>query len=218
MIYIKKLFIIMTIIISINVFNGCSKSIDEIKTDVENKENQSDSSVETNENVQSSNIYQAEEFDIKLSNGNELVYEGSDIFKYALNSEKEEIKCERHFPIYKFDTLDELEKFKNKFNYMHSMNYNHEEVPAFNDVTKKYEEIFFEENTLLLVYVEAISGSLRYWVNSVYCDNESLCIYIEQSNNPEWCTDDMAGWFITVAVADSLVEKCIVFDAIFVEK
>ena len=76
-----------------------------------------------------------------------------------------------------------------------------------------YDETFFDENTLLLVYVGANSGTYRFGVSSVFCAENSFCIHIEQTNNPEVVTDDMAGWFITVAVPDSMVENCTEFDA-----
>ena len=73
---------------------------------------------------------------------------------------------------------------------------------------------FFEENTLMLVYVTAYSGSYRFGVNSVSLDGGSFCIYVEQTNDPEVGTQDMAGWFITVAVPDSTVAGCTGFDAV----
>ena len=47
----------------------------------------------------------------------------------------------------------------------------------------------------------------------VYCDGKSFCVHVQQINNPKIHTDDMAGWFITIAVPDSMVETCTEFDA-----
>ena len=47
----------------------------------------------------------------------------------------------------------------------------------------------------------------------MFCDGDSFCIHVEQTNNPEVVTEDMAGWFVTVAVPDSMVENCTEFDA-----
>lgn len=65
----------------------------------------------------------------------------------------------------------------------------------------------------MLVYVGANSGTYRFGVSSVFCAENSFCIHIEQTNNPEVVTHDMAGWFITVAVPDSMAENCTEFDA-----
>ena len=154
-----------------------------------------------------------ETFDITVSYANwgEL----NEIYSKALNIDKMAISSVRHLPIYKFDTLAELEQFKNDVKYVLSIDQSYDEAPSFNDATSKYGDDFFADNTLMLVYVEASSGSFRYGVNSVYHADGNFCIHIEQTNNPEIGTDDMAGWFITVAVPDSMVADCTTFDADF---
>ena len=154
-----------------------------------------------------------ETFDITVSYANwgEL----NEIYSKALNIDKMAISSVRHLPIYKFDTLAELEQFKNDVKDVLSIDQSYDEAPSFNDATSKYGDDFFADNTLMLVYVEASSGSFRYGVNSVYHADGNFCIHIEQTNNPEIGTDDMAGWFITVAVPDSMVADCTTFDADF---
>ena len=150
-------------------------------------------------------------FDITVSYANwgEL----TEIYAKALNTEKMAMSSVIHLPIYKFDTLAELEQFKNDVKDVLSIEQGYDEVPSFNESTAKYDESFFAENTLMLVYVEATSGSYRYGVDSVYHADGNFCIHIKQTNNPEIHTDDMSGWFITVAVPDSMVADCTVFDA-----
>ena len=139
----------------------------------------------------------------------------SQIYTKALNTDKMMISSVRHLPIYKFDTLVELQQFKNEVEEVLSIDQRYDEVVSFNEATAKYDEAFFEENTLMLVYVEASSGSCRYGVREVYNADGYFCIHIEQTNNPEVHTDDMAGWFVTVAVSDESVADCTVFDADF---
>ena len=69
----------------------------------------------------------------------------------------------------------------------------------------------------MLVYVEATSGSYRYGVDSVDCVDGNFCVHVKQTNNPEVGTEDMAGWFITVAIPDSMAAECTVFDADFLQ-
>ena len=123
--------------------------------------------------------------------------EGYEIWLGALNKETFYESKVAHLPIFKFDTLAEFESFEG----------------AVNENTAKYDEAFFEDNSLLLVYVAASSGSYRYGVSGVYCNEGVLCVHIEQTNSPKIVTDDMAGWFITVAVPDALIENVTVFDA-----
>ena len=131
-------------------------------------------------------------------------------------------ECEKEVPAVKnciifcaaeFDTLAELERFKNDVKDTLSIDQRYDEVPSFNDTTAKYDEAFFAKNTLMLVYVEAGSGSFRFGVDSIYHADGCFCIHVTQTNNPEVVTDDMAGWFITAAVPDNTIQNCSEFDA-----
>lgn len=161
--------------------------------------------------IQSPGTPADEAFDIAVANTDWT--DGSEIYLKALNTDKMTESSVLHLPIYKFDTLEELEQFKISFGKELDMEYGYDEVPSFNETTANYDETFFEENTLMLVYVSANSGSYRYGVNSVFCNGNSFCIHVEQLNNPEAVTCDMTGWFITVAVTDRMIEDCVEFDA-----
>ncbi len=154
-----------------------------------------------------------EAFDIAVS------YAGwtkeSEIYLGALNQSTMVDSSVQHLPIYKFSTLEELEQFKLSFGEVLRMDYGFDEIPSFNDTTAKYDETFFGENTLMLVYVDANSGTYRFGVSSVFHEGNTFCIYIKQLNVPETdVTADLAGWFITVVVPDSMVENCVEFDAV----
>lgn len=135
------------------------------------------------------------------------------IYFSALNNDKFAISSVQHLPIYKFDTKNDLDNFKQFFGEILSVNQSYDEVPSFDDATVEYDESFFSENSLILVYVPASSGSFRFGVREVYCDGKALCVHVEQTNSPEICTDDMAGWFITVPIEDALIKECEIFDA-----
>lgn len=162
----------------------------------------------------------AEAFDITVSYAN---YTGDDrIYTSALNTQKiyTYISSVRHLPVYRFDTLSELERFKENFGNVLTMDRGYNEIPSFREVTAKYDNTFFAENTLMLVYVTASSGSYRYGVESVFCDGQTLSVQVEQTNRSSIGTTavtcDMAGWFITVAVPDSMAAGCTAFDAAMV--
>lgn len=65
----------------------------------------------------------------------------------------------------------------------------------------------------MLVYVAANNVTHRYGVNSVFCNGTVFCIHVEQTNNPESVDTAMSGWFIIVAVPDSMIKNCTEFDA-----
>ena len=154
-----------------------------------------------------------EELDVAVSYANWT--DTQELYFGALNRDKLAISSVKHLPIYKFDTPKDLEQFKLNFGEILTMDHGYDEVPSFHETTAQYDEAFFEKNTLMLVYVATNSGSLRFDVSSMYCDDTSLCIHVKQTNNPEVVTEDMAGWFITVAVPDDMVERCDEFDADF---
>ena len=135
------------------------------------------------------------------------------IYDNALNASKLNDSNPWNLPIYKFDTLSDLEKFKSDFGGENGFNYGWDEVPSLNEATMHYDEYFFERYALLLVYVDASSGSYRFGFKDVTINDTYFCVHVEQTNNPEIFTGDMAGWFITVAVPDSMVANITEFDA-----
>ena len=197
----NRLIALVLVLVCVLGLVGCNTTIPSASTPVEKPTNK----------VQSGGTPVEEAFEIAVSYANWT--EESEIYFGALNKEKMVISSVQHLPIYKFNTLKELEQFKLAFGEVLTMDSGYDEVPSFNDITTNYDETFFDENTLLLVYVGANSGTYRFGVSSVFCAENSFCIHIEQTNNPEVVTDDMAGWFITVAVPDSMVENCTEFDA-----
>ena len=137
----------------------------------------------------------------------------TNIYDNALNASNINDSNHYNLPVYKFDTLSDLEKFKSDFGGENGFNYGWDEVPSLNDATKNYNEDFFEKYTLMLVYVEANSGSYRFGFKDVTIDGNYFCIHIEQTNKPQVYTEDMAGWFITVAVPDSMIANITEFNA-----
>ena len=129
------------------------------------------------------------------------------IYDNALNASKLNDNNPCNLPIYKFNTLSDLEKFKSDFGGENGFNYGWDEVPSLNDATKNYDDHFFERYTLMLVYIEASSGSYRFGFKDVTIDGNYFCIHVEQTNNPQGGKEDMAGWFITVEVPDNVIEN-----------
>ena len=137
----------------------------------------------------------------------------SSIFTECLNLNKMSINGEIHCPIFKLNTKKEFDDFKTKYGDVLYMNSRYDDVLSFKDATAKYNDEFFKEQTLFVIYVTANSSSYRYEVDSIYCDGNSFDVHVKQANNPEAVTMDMAGWLITVAVKDDTVKNCTSFDA-----
>ncbi len=142
------------------------------------------------------------------------------LYSGALNADDLLGYGDRHFPIYKFDTLEELTQFKDSLENPERLStslYKYDGIPSFNEATEQYDETFFSENALLLVYVVASSGTYRFAVDAVTGDGGSLCVHIAETTHAEIVTDDVSGWFITVAIPDSAAAGYSEFDAVLTE-
>ena len=152
-----------------------------------------------------------EDLDIYLSFANYT--DANEIYFGALNRDKFSINSVKHLPIYKFDTLAELEQFKKSFKNILTFDSGRDEVLSFNDNVSKYDEEFFKENTLMLVYVGTNNSTHRFGVNNIYCEGEAFCVHLEETTKSETVDCAMSGWFLTIAIPDSEIFKCTVFDA-----
>ena len=132
----------------------------------------------------------------------------------ALN--KELLDSDGHLPIFKLDTLADLENFKSTYGGILSLDQSYNEVKSFDEVLTKAQwdrEDFFKKNSLLIVYVPANSGSYRFRLFNIETEDNSVSISVAQTNSPENVTDDMAGWFVLVEIEDEEIKNCNSFDA-----
>lgn len=138
--------------------------------------------------------------------------EDSRIFE-CLNAETMYISSVRHLPVYKLDTEEDLQRFKETFKNILTLDYGYNEVPSFNEVTAGYDEEFFAKHTVILAYVTSGSGSFRYGIRDVAIGDSTLCLNVVQTNHPEVGTSDMAGWFVMAEVLDADIANITKFDA-----
>ena len=138
--------------------------------------------------------------------------EDSRIFE-CLNAETMYISSVRHLPVYKLDTEEDLQRFKETFKNILTLDYGYNEVPSFNEVTAGYDEEFFAKHTVILAYVTSGSGSFRYGIRDVAIGDSALCLNVVQTNHPEVGTSDMAGWFVMAELIDADIANIMKFDA-----
>ena len=131
----------------------------------------------------------------------------------ALNSDQLQINHTQHLPIYVFKSKAELDNFMTRMGEHLSMNEPRDEVPAFTETAAKYDEAFFEDNSLVLVYVASGSWSYRYSATGFHCDGESFVLKVEETTKKDYGDAAMGGWFVTVVTANSLIDGCSQFDA-----
>lgn len=107
---------------------------------------------------------------------------------------------------------DELENYYTKNNTAYFLErvekvYSDTTIGFLNEADK-YDDEFFEKNSLIFVITENGSGSIRHKVNAVETSDTRTVITLKNTI-PEICTDDMANWhiFISVAKADIISKK-----------
>ena len=137
-----------------------------------------------------------------------------DFYLAALNADKLAVSSVQHLPVFRFETAEDLEGFKERFGDYFAMEHSLDGlIPSFVDITSEMDEAYFEGRTVFVVYASSGSGSYRFGVNSIYMDGESLCIHIEETGHPEVYTCDMSGWFVVVSLEKALVEGVTDIDA-----
>jgi hypothetical protein len=142
------------------------------------------------------------------------------IYDNCLNSEivSEPItdESERHFPIFKFDSKQEIEKFRDDYADIMYFDGHFAGGESFDEAVSEYNDKFFNDKSVICVYVIAGSSSFRHGVKEIIINNSSCCVYVERTNNPEVYSDDMAGWLILIDVSKADIANCKVFDSVYV--
>ena len=119
----------------------------------------------------------------------------------------------QHWPLFKFETAQEMQDFKTGFADALTFDSGYNEVPSFDTYAAEYDDAFFGDNTLLLCCVTASSGSYRFGVADVSVSGDTLCLYVKQLNHPQVRTADVQGWFVMAEVSKADVQNCKHFDA-----
>ena len=145
---------------------------------------------------------------------NDIAFESD---KNCLNIDKYIFSDFPRLPIFKFESKQELDEFNDKYKDTFTMDQGYNEVPSFNDVTNNYDDEFFKNNTLMLTYNSANSGSYRYTIREVKKENAILVLIVTSLNNQEECTDDRAGSFVRAEVPKEYIKDCKAYDAQLIE-
>ncbi len=140
-------------------------------------------------------------------------YFGNELYTASLNSSKMSEDKLQHLPIFKMESTGDLAAFQNAFGNSLSRGSERAEFPSFETVVKKYNEDFFKENTLFVIYVTPDSGSYRYGIRDVSTDGEVLTVFAEQINRPTAVTMDLVGWLISVEMPKATTAGKTAFDA-----
>lgn len=125
-----------------------------------------------------------------------------------------------HHSVAAFETAEGFEKFVKATADDFQFGSTWDELPSFGQSSSKYNESFFKENVLYLIYVSDGTTSVRFEVDMVARQGKSMIILIDKLV-PEVGDTAMGGWLIAVEVsrndlgdtnfADALVSERFVF-------
>lgn len=170
--------------------------------------------------VLNNNIAWGPTHDAEENYGNTIAYVGwsedPTLYGSALNSDLLQSEPGEHLPIFKIDTPAELEQFKATFEGILDLDQGYDTALSFNAAMSKAQwdrEIFYEKNSLLIIYIPADSGSFRYAIRKVETTDTSVCIHVEQVNDSDAISEGMAGWFLLAEVEDEEIQKYTSLDA-----
>ncbi|MPM89078.1 hypothetical protein SDC9_136186 [bioreactor metagenome] len=135
------------------------------------------------------------------------------IMANAENADKLIISSARHLPVFLIDDAAALNDFISAGSEHYQFDVEYGEDGSFADAVKKYDDSFFAENRLLIVYVQEPSGSIRHEIKDVAINDGTLMVTVGRKV-PEVGTDDMADWFIVLEFSKVATAKCTGWDAV----
>ena len=152
--------------------------------------------------------------------GNTVAYAGwaddDSIYEGALNKDILQGRDGEHLPIFKMDTLEELAEFKDNYGDIFTMDQGRDKYLSFDGAVAKAQwdnEAFYNEYTMLAVYIPATSGSSIFYVADVQAKDDSFCVYVAQEDKGV-ASEDMAGWFILMQIKDEEMSGYTDFNAV----
>ncbi len=84
---------------------------------------------------------------------------------------------------------------------------------TFNTAIAKYDEAFFEEKGLVIVYIPSESTSINYKLADATLSGEELHVTLVENRPEGELTQAMAGWFMTVEIPQEILSQANYFSA-----
>ncbi len=139
------------------------------------------------------------------------------IYDSALNKTVLQSEPGKHLPIFKIDTLADLEQFKAKYKSVFAMDQEFDNTRSFEAVLKQAQwdrEIFYEKHSMLIIYIPANSNSLRFQIEESTASGNALCFTVGQKDNAEAINGDKAGWILFIGAEKEALQQYTSFDAV----
>lgn len=133
----------------------------------------------------------------------------------AINADKMNDEEVTHLPVFKFDTAEEFNAFLSEFDKEFDSGYSN--ADDFREKMKEYDDAYFEDKSVILVYFKTGSSNVSYNVESVYFDGETFCLNFRQSTSGDGGLAVMSSWMTAVGVEKSFTADCSYYDAVILK-
>lgn len=117
------------------------------------------------------------------------------------------------YPAIGIKNTEELESFLSLARGYFSLSASTADKETFNESVKKFDEAFFQENGIVIVYIPSESTSIRYTLADAVLDGEELYITVAEKRPEETMDSAMAGWFMTVELPQEVISQANYFSA-----
>jgi len=117
-------------------------------------------------------------------------------------------------PLYRITSVPELNEFRNTFENTLTLHQRYDGIPSFDEQTAGFDQLFFQESDVFIAYVETSSGSFRFGLREIRAEDDTMRMYVVQTNDPETYDCAMAGWFVIAEVRKADSAKFEKFDAV----
>jgi hypothetical protein len=135
---------------------------------------------------------------------------------HAENADTMVISSVRHIPVIVIDNMKTLSGFINEGKTYFQFDIAYGEDESFSKNAEKYDEAFFENNTLLILCAEETSGSIRHEIKDSVLSGSTLSVKVK-AIVPEVGTDDMADWFILLELNNGELSGISEYDAYYAQ-
>ncbi len=160
-------------------------------------------------------IYSPDLFDIAYVSSHSM-FDDEKIKNESLNADKMNVDDIYHLPVFRFETSEELTVFADSFD--EKFDSGHSNADDFREKLKDYDEDFFKDKMLFVVYFEPRVSNPGYEFYGIYTDDEvfRLEYSLIKSENGASATVSTSRISI-IGVEKSFVGNCSSFDAVLVE-
>lgn len=117
------------------------------------------------------------------------------------------------YPAIGIKNAQELESFLSLARSYFSLSASMPNKETFNEAVMKYDEAFFQENGIVVIYIPSESTSIGYKLTDAALNGEELHISVAEIRPEGELAQTMAGWFMTVELPQAILSQANYFSA-----